>query len=419
MFGEARFDRSRGLGLGANDEGQGEVERLRAELAAARERLAEADERAERYRGVVEKSVDYIVIHQDGQIVFANPAAVAALGFGSVEELLGRSPLDFVAPESRAVVAERMRMALQDGADLQPLTERYLSPAGRSIIGEVVARRVSWRGRPAGLVVVHDVTERVRAEQERARLQARVARAEKLQSLGLMAAEVAHDFNNLLNAVRGNAGLAAAELPAATPARKHLDRLDVAVRQAGELIQQLQAVAGAEAAETGPIDLAALVRETIEPMRADLDPRIALSLELDADIPPVDGDRTRLRQVVANLVRNGADAIGDRSGQIAIHLESKRLAAAELGPECVPAEAAAGRYVSLAVTDDGCGIDEQTQNRVFDPFYSTKSRGRGLGLATVLGIVRSHGGVVCLHSIPDDGTTVEVLLPPASKAAAG
>jgi PAS domain S-box-containing protein len=378
------------------------------------EALSEIDrlrESAGHYRSMVEKATDYFVIHQDGRIVFANQAAARALGFDSPEELVGLSPLEFVAPDEREAIAERMRLSIETGEELAPLEERYIGRHGHEVIGEVTARRVRWNGQPAGLVIVHDVTERLRAERERIRLIERIQRAEKLKSLGLFAAEVAHDFRNLLHVIAGNVGLVVEQLAPESPAIRHFEPIKLAIDRASEVIGQFQVMAGQGPPMRQPVDLAALARDTVGMLRAGLPAGIQLELDLESGGPPIPGDPGQLSQVLVNLVRNAIEALDGPSGKICLELGFREMDPSKLDVFFVDDPLPPGRYACLSVSDDGCGMEEGLLTRAFDPFISTKGPGRGLGLATVLGIVRSHRGALVLRTKPGDGTRVQVLLP--------
>jgi len=387
------------------------IEHLKREVDTANQLIEDLRENAEYYRGVIEQSVDYIVIHQDEKVVFANSACAQALGFRSPADLVGHSPLEFVPVGARPVVAERMERTLSTTEDLPPLVEEYLSLDGKSIIGEVVSRRVNWKGRPAGLVMFHDITSRLEIEEERARLITRINHAEKLESLGLLAAEVAHDFNNLLNSILGHTGLIAEDLPADSGSLEQLGKISAAIRQAQDLIHQLQTFAGAEKPEPRSVDLSGIIRDVVELLPACTGERVVVQLELVPGLPSIMADEAQMRRVVMNLVQNAIDAITAEAGKVCVRLSRIEISAEQIEPLSFEDDIDPGPYASLMVSDTGCGISSQAQPRVFDPFFSTKTPGRGLGLATVLGIVRTHHGTIRMQSTPGDGTTVEVLLP--------
>ena len=263
------------------------------------------------------------------------------------------------------------------------------------------------------LAMALDVTERRRLEIER--MEARLQQAQKLESLGLLAGGIAHDFNNLLVGVLGNASLALAALEEGAPARGHLVRIESAAERAADLTRQMLAYSGRGRFVVETVDLSEVVAEMAGLLEVSIPKRSTLSLRAEEGMPHVDADVAQLRQVVMNLITNAADALSDEPGSIEIitakryvteeFLESATLDAGELTP---------GWYVTLEVTDTGRGMDAATQHRMFDPFFTTRADGHGLGLAAVLGIIRGHGGAIQVTSTVGEGSTVLAMLPASS-----
>jgi len=248
-------------------------------------------------------------------------------------------------------------------------------------------------------------------------MQERLLTAQKLDSLGLLAGGVAHDFNNLLTAILGSASVALLKLPPEAAARRSIETLVAAARRAAELTQQLLAYSGRGKFEVRPVDLGDQVRELYIVLEAAVPKRIALRTDLTAKVPAVQADVGQMQQVVMNLVINAAEAIGERSGTISLRTGRATITADEEAAPFTGEPPAPGEYVVLEVTDDGCGMDPETTARVFDPFFTTKATGRGLGLAAVHGIVRSHHGALRIVSAPGGGTTFRVLLPASASPA--
>jgi two-component system cell cycle sensor histidine kinase/response regulator CckA len=266
------------------------------------------------------------------------------------------------------------------------------------------------------LVLVRDVTEARRAEAERQDLERHLQETQKLESLGLLAGGIAHDFNNLLTTALGNVGLARMDLPPGSPVTGPLDQIEAMTRRAADLCRQLLAYSGRGRFSIGLLDLNRLIRETNELIRLSVSKKVAVHLELAPELPAVSGDATQLRQVLMNLVMNAAEAIGDRPGEVRLRT-SVLTASRDFLAECtLGAELEAGEYVAVEVDDDGSGMAADTVARIFDPFFTTKFLGRGLGLAAVLGITRSHRGAIQVDSVPGTGTTFRLLLPRAAGA---
>lgn len=383
------------------------TERKRAE-----ELLRESEER---YRSAVDQVGDYILIHRNGTILFANESAARAAGLQNGDQMIGMSLVDLAHADSRDVIQRRVDL-LERGEEVIPWMEQTFRKAdGSEVFGELISRRISYKGSPAVLVVVRDVSERKRAEEEHRRLEDRIRNAEKLSSLGMLAGGVAHDYNNLLMGVLGNASLLLSELPGESPYCSKLQSIEKAAQHAAELTRQLQTYSGGGEFVSKPTDLQALVRGMSDLLSATISKKIGVEYDFAEGVPAVEADPTQLRQVVMNLVINAAEAIGDRSGTIVIRTRLIRADRSLLDSTYLQNDMAEGTCVSVEVVDDGQGMEPETRSRVFDPFFSTKQTGRGLGLAVVLGIVRRHGGALRVDSRPRGGTVFQLLFPPSAQ----
>ncbi|MBW7866125.1 MAG: PAS domain S-box protein [Candidatus Hydrogenedens sp.] len=257
-----------------------------------------------------------------------------------------------------------------------------------------------------------DLTERRRMQEERRQIEAKMQQTQKLESLGMLAGGIAHDFNNLLLAIIGNIDLAMVELPENDGVQPLLDNAKTVSLRAADLCRQMLAYTGKGTMTAGVLSLEELIREMSDILRVSISKKVLLDFVAAPDIPFVEGDASQLRQVVMNLIINASEAIGDRKGAIHISLTARECGPGELAGRWLDDEPRpAGTYVCLEVGDNGCGMDRETLERIFDPFYSTKFTGRGLGLAAVLGIVRAHRGVVRVSSESGKGTTFSVLFP--------
>ena len=234
---------------------------------------------------------------------------------------------------------------------------------------------------------------------------------QKLESLGLLAGGVAHDFNNHLLAIVGNADLLAQDLPPGSPHRILLDEIRRAADRAGNLCGQLAAFAGKGQYQLESVDLSATVAGMVSMLKVALSRKVGLCLDLTPRVPAIAGDRARMQQVVMNLVVNAAEAIGSDGGTVTLRTGECRVSDHEASTWVLAPRRASASYVFLDVKDTGSGMSAATIARAFDPFYTSKPRGRGLGLASVLGIVRSHYGGVVVDSAPGQGTAVTVLMP--------
>ncbi len=261
------------------------------------------------------------------------------------------------------------------------------------------------------LFIVRDISERRQAERERARLEAQVQHAQKLESIGVLTGGIAHDFNNMLTAILGNADLALREMAPEAPGQDRLGDIKKTARLLADLTNQMLVYSGKGRIVVEKLDLSRLVREMEHLLKLSVSKKAILRFELPESLPFIEADASQIRQVVMNLVVNASEAIGDRSGVVSIRtgiLDAKR---ADLDQVYVDDELAEGIYVVLEVSDTGCGMDDETREKVFDPFFTTKFTGRGLGMSAVLGILRGHGGAITVHSTPEQGATFTVLFP--------
>jgi len=269
-------------------------------------------------------------------------------------------------------------------------------------------------GAIGGIVMfTRDITLLKLAQEERAQLEQKLRETQKLESLGVLAGGIAHDFNNILTAIVGNNSLALAELPPDSPLREYLNGIGEASKRAADLIRQMLAYSGRGRFVIQKLDLSRVVEETTQLLRISISKKVSLHLELAKRLPPAEVDAAQISQVIMNLVINSSEAIGDRTGDIhirtgLIHADAEYLAKTEISDQL-----AAGDYVFLEVVDNGCGIKPENLKRIFDPFFTTKFTGRGLGLAAVLGIIRSHKGTLSIHSEIGRGTTFKMLIPVA------
>jgi PAS domain S-box-containing protein len=247
-----------------------------------------------------------------------------------------------------------------------------------------------------------DITDLKTAQRE-------AAERQKLESLSVLIRGIAHDFNNLLGSVLSEAELAELELTTGGTALDQIRRIKSVAIRASEIVRELMIYSGQDQADLGTLDLSELVNEMLELLKVSISKHAVLKTDLPKDLPALRGNAAQIRQIVMNLIINASEALGEGDGQI-------RVATAFVGSARELTFGAAdslpdGDYLMLEVSDTGCGIAEEGQARIFDPFFSTKFEGRGLGLAVVQGIVRAHGGAIHVCSVPGQGTTFQIFLP--------
>jgi PAS domain S-box-containing protein len=277
--------------------------------------------------------------------------------------------------------------------------------------GRVVARGA--RQDPLRMTGTHlDISERKNNEAERFRLESDMQHAQKLESLGVLAGGIAHDFNNLLTGVLGHVSLARLSLEEGGSPARNLDGIERASQRAAELCRQMLAYSGKGCFVVEPLRLEAEVRDMADLLEVSISKRVSLRCHFAEGLPRIEADRSQIQQVVMNLVTNASEAMDERGGEVTITTGLMDCDAQYLRQTHPHRELPEGPYVFLEVSDQGCGMSSEQLARIFDPFYTTKFTGRGLGLSAVLGIVRGHGGALRITSELGKGSSFTVLLPP-------
>jgi PAS domain S-box-containing protein len=313
--------------------------------------------------------------------------------------------------ESRLRAAFESCAARSDGEFEATFRMRHRDGSWRTMLARGAAVPSS-PGTPGHIVGIQlDVTDRRRCEEERHKLHQRLVESQKLESLGLLAGSIAHDFNNLLSGVLSNAELAELDLPEEGPLNARIEQIKQAAIRMADLSREMLAYSGRGPFNVTFIDLSALVREMSNLLTTGISKRVQLSYQL-SDVPVVvEAEATQIRQVVMNLITNASDAMELKRGVITLTTGIVKARASDFAGVPWANELREGSYAFFEVEDKGCGMTPETIGRMFEPFYTTKPQGRGLGLAAVQDIVHRHHGALQIRSVPDAGTTVRVLLP--------
>ena len=263
---------------------------------------------------------------------------------------------------------------------------------------------------PLVIAVAQDVSDRRKLERSRRELE---SKAQKFESLSVLIGGIAHEFNGLLTGVLGNAGIALDELDHDSLAAACVHDIEAASERAADLSAQLLEFSGGARRIREPLELSSLVAKLSERINAAVSSLVSVRLALHPDLPEIEGDRGQLRQLIMSLVTNASEAIAAGPGELTVATGCDEFTSDALA-NLVEAEAIGpGRYVWLEIRDTGSGMDEATRGRIFEPYFSTRAAGRGLGLAAALGIVRSHRGGITVESAPGAGARFRILLPPA------
>lgn len=381
--------------------------RLEEELSVRRRAEHAVRESEERFRTLANRApVGIWVTGPDDSLTFYNKRALTFVG-RSMRRLTDAGWAGVIHTDDLEIVSAKYRAAV-DGRRTFRIECRVRRANGeyRWILNTGIPRFIN--GVYSGHIGTSiDITDLKRSHE-------RSTAAQKLESLGALAAGMAHDFNNLIGSIFAASDLALTEIPLDSPARENIDRINSVASRAAEIVNLLIAYAGGHGAQIESLDLSAIVKEMSTLLKASMSRRVTLNVELGQGLPLVRANATQLRQVVVNLVMNAAESLGQGEGVVSVatgRVTVGRRSVANRGMEVPP-----GEYGQLLVTDTGCGIGVEELARIFDPFYSTKFIGRGLGLAVVQGILGSIGGGIRVTSSPGAGSTFEVLLPCAAQS---
>jgi PAS domain S-box-containing protein len=379
------------------------------------------------FRQIIDVSpVPYALNDERQNITYLNPAFVRTFGYtlADIPTLADWWPRAYPEPEYRRWAAEtwaaRLDQARSSGAPFEPVEVRIRCKDGteRTVLVGAASLGDDFAG--LHLVILYDITERKRAEEQRRELEERARQAQKLESLGMLAGGIAHDFNNMLQGILGNAELALKDLPQGSRTRSAIEEVASIARSCAGLTSQMLAYAGKGRVAIDDVSLTWLIEDMRGLLQASVPKKTTLELDLPKEIRAVSGDASQLRQVVLNLVINAGEAIGDRPGKIAVRVSQGRCETTCPCRTLYPSsrEWPARDVVALVVADTGDGMDEVTRARMFDPFFSTKFSGRGLGLAAVHGILRGHRAGAIVESGRGQGTTFTVHFPAEDRLAA-
>ncbi len=375
----------------------------------------------ERRRTLYEAITDALFVHgleADGAMGHfreVNDIACDRYGY-SREELLTLSPPDIDAPESETDVPAILEK-LNRGESVT-FEQLHVAKDGRRIPVEIHAKSFHLDGQPAVISLVRDIADRKKAEEDRRRMERRLQDLQRQESLGVMAGGIAHDFNNILMVVIGNLEMALEDDALSAETQDNLAESIKASQRAAKLVKQMLAYSGKGHFVVTPLDLNETVEEGVDFVKSAVPSEVTLETRLSPDDPVIDADAGQLNQILSNLVVNACESLqGRKEGRVVIATGVETCNAERLegtAPEAWlgydgPLEGVCCGY--LEVRDNGCGMDAETRKRIFEPFFSTKFQGRGLGLAAVIGIVRGHKGFVHVDSTPGEGTVVRVLFP--------
>ncbi len=371
------------------------TERRRAEEA-----LRESEEK---YRNLVERANDGIAIIQDTLIKYINPRLSEICGY-TFDEVAGKPFSVFIYPDEIPKVVDHYQRRLA-GEEIPSIYETALRHRNGSKIDiEINTRVITYQEKPTGFVIVRDLTERKHLETQ-------LQQARKMEAIGTLAGGIAHDFNNLLMGILGSTSLMLFNIESNHPHYEGLKNIEQHVQSGADLTKQLLGFARGGRYEVKSIDLNKLIKKTSE-MFGRTKKEIRIYTKYQKNIWPVEADQSQIEQVILNLYVNAWQAM---PGGGDLYLQSENVSLDE--GHVKPLNIGPGRYVKLSITDTGTGMDEATRQRIFDPFFTTKEMGRGtgLGLASVYGIIKNHGGIIDVNSKKGEGATFTIYMPASDK----
>jgi len=354
----------------------------------------------------------YLYTYPELRLIRWNKLHESLLGFDT-EEMEGRHVSDWHVPEAKEAVLAAIETVMEKGQS--SVEASLLAKDGRLIPFFLTGVKLESQGQNYLMGTGTDITERIRAEDERVSMEKQLLHAQKLESLGVLAGGIAHDFNNILMAIIGNADLALMRVNKESPVVDNLHRIEQAAARAADLAKQMLAYSGKGKFVVENLDLNVLLVEMLHMLEVSISKKAVLRLNQYQPLPLVEADATQMRQIIMNLVINASEAIGDKSGVIAITTGCMDCDRTYLKDVWLDENLTDGLYIYLEIADTGCGMDKETLSKLFDPFFTTKFTGRGLGMAAVLGIVRGHKGAIKVYSETNKGTSFKVLLPTSSR----
>ena len=396
-----------------NDEVGHLVDTFNKMLQQISERSEELKNSEQRFRALVNQAVDSFFLHDmEGKIIDVNQRACDTLGY-TREELLTMTieEIDLSADNLKYKEKYWARMHAEAPVSIEGT---FIRRDGTTIPVEIREGLMSLGQKKVFLALVRDMTERIESENEKHRLENQLQQAQKMESIGTLAAGIAHDFNNILSPIYGYVELAQMKIEKNTEIANYLNEVNNAAHRAGDLVKQILTFSRQDTEKFSPVEVHVIIKEAMKLLRATIPTTIEIRQNIDPKCGYALANPTQIHQVLMNLCTNAYHAMREKGGILSVSLTPLTINPHDLIHNI---DLRPGPYMMLDVTDTGLGMDKQILERIFEPYFTTKSQGEGtgMGLSVVHGIIKSHGGNITVYSEPGKGTTVHVYLPVIEK----
>jgi len=365
------------------------------------------------------KSFDYaasgiVLLNLDEYFMDVNEFFLNMLGY-SEHELFGHTIFEICHPEDTDNVSVSLQQLKKGEIEFDSFEQRFIHKDGHTCWSLASTSLLQdSEGQPLHYILLfQDLTDKKLTEVENVKLESRLQQAQKMEAIGTLAGGIAHDFNNILSGIMGYAQLGMMEADRDSDTHRWLQGVQEACDRATELVRQILTFSRQGQQERTPIQVHLIIKEALQLLRATLPLNIDIQEKISRESGMILADSTQIHQLVMNLCTNAYHSMLDKGGTLDVILQPEELSP---GAKAQQFDLEPGPYLKLTISDTGCGMDNTTLNKIFDPYYTTKEadKGTGLGLSVVHGIVESHGGAITVHSSPGQGTRFDVFFPEAS-----
>jgi PAS domain S-box-containing protein len=364
----------------------------------------ELQDSEERFRALSDATFGGVIIHDQGLILDCNQGLSDLTGF-TIEELVGMNGLDLIAPDSLAQVLENIKSGYEQRYEVEGVRKD-----GSIYDLAIKGKNTPYKGQEVRVIEFLDITERIQAEKEKAKLEDRLQQAQKMEAIGTLAGGIAHDFNNILAVILGYADLAKEDAPPGTSFNKDIDQILIAANRAKNLVKQILDFGRQTQAVRYPIKVQPLVKEGLKMLRSSIPSTISMTENIDMDCGAILADPTQVHQILMNLCTNAYQAMEATGGILSVTLKETTI---ETDDKSLPPFLASGQYVKLTVSDTGEGISPDVLDKIFEPYFTTKDigKGTGMGLAIIHGIMQHYDGDITVESQLGEGSIFHVYFP--------